>query len=143
MSQKIGLNHQLICTFKGYIHSSDFSKFWAKKKTRKSQGLLVTCTQVNSSNWQIIATLLSFNIYTVPGFCSTSLDSKSNKKTVAPLFARKLFIILSAIWHHNQSITSKLPFRHTFCLKKTPFGQYSTCRQRLKTEQFGLWTSFY
>ena len=79
------------------------------------------------------------NIYTVPGFCSTSLDSKSNKKTVAPLFARKLFIILSAIWHHHhQSITLKLPFCHTFCLKKTPFGQYSTCRQRLKTEQFGL-----
>ena len=72
-------------------------------------------------------------MYTVPGFCSTSLDSKSNKKTVAPLFARKLFIILSAIWHHHhQSITLKLPFRHTFCLKKNPV--WSILDMQTKTE---------
>ena len=55
----LGLNHHLstYLNLKGYyIHSRDRSKFWSKMKTRKSQGLLVSCTQVNSSNWQIIAT---------------------------------------------------------------------------------------
>ena len=41
---------------KNYIHTRDWSKFWSEMKTRKSQGLLLSCTQVNSSFWQIIAT---------------------------------------------------------------------------------------
>ena len=38
-----------------YIHSRDRSKFWSKMKTSKSQGLLLSCTKINSSSWQINA----------------------------------------------------------------------------------------
>ena len=57
--KKLGLNHHLSTYFelKGYyIHSRDNSKFWSKTKTSKSRELLLSCTQVNSSSRQIIAT---------------------------------------------------------------------------------------
>ena len=56
--KKMGLNHHLSTYFelKGYyIHSRDNSKFWSKTKTSKSRELLLSCTQVNSSSWQINA----------------------------------------------------------------------------------------
>ena len=39
----------------------DISKV-SKIKKIKSQGLLLSCTQVNSSSWQIIASILSWNL---------------------------------------------------------------------------------
>ena len=62
MSKKFRVKSLFINLFelKGkYIHSRAHSKFWSKSKTRKSQGLLLSCTQVNSSLWQIIATNFS------------------------------------------------------------------------------------
>ena len=41
------------------FHSRDCSKVWSKMKTRKNQGLVLNCAQVNSSLWQRIATYVS------------------------------------------------------------------------------------
>ena len=61
VKKNLGLNHHLstYLELKGYyVHFRDHSKFWSKIKTNKSQGLLLGCTQVNSSSWQINVTFV-------------------------------------------------------------------------------------